>query len=123
MFVMSEISAILPCEIQSFNFSAILPCEIQSFNFDLWKSDLWSFSHYNFFLNLKKDFSNLEPEGQGCGIIMGVTRLLLLGLFYTIQMQFYVLFCTRLQNVSFFRYLRELLTPVKKFRLNSIYQR
>ena len=27
---------------------------------------------------------------------MGVTRLLLLGLFYTIQMQIYVLFCTRL---------------------------
>jgi hypothetical protein len=54
MFVMSEISAILPCEIQSFNFSAILPCEIQSFNFDLWKSDLWSFSHDNFFSNLKK---------------------------------------------------------------------
>ena len=45
---------------------------------------------------LKNDLSNLEPEGQGYGIIMGVTRLLLLGLFYTIQMQFYVLFCTRL---------------------------
>ena len=27
---------------------------------------------------------------------MGVTRLLLLGLLYTIQMQIYVLFCTRL---------------------------
>ena len=44
----------------------------------------------------KKGFSNLEPEGQGRGIIMGVTRLLLLGPFYTIQMQFYILFCTRL---------------------------
>ena len=29
---------------------------------------------------------------------MGVTRLLLLGLFYTIQMQIYVLFCTRLYS-------------------------
>ena len=29
--------------------------------------------------------SNLELEGQGQGIIMGVTRLLLLGPFYTIQ--------------------------------------
>jgi hypothetical protein len=48
------------------------------------------------FLNLKKGFSNLEPEGQGRRIIMVVTRLLLLGLFYTIQMQIYVLFCTRL---------------------------
>ena len=28
---------------------------------------------------------NLELEGQGRGIIMGVTRLLLLGQFYTIQ--------------------------------------
>ena len=33
----------------------------------------------------KKLFSNLEPEGQGRGTIMGVTRLLLLELFYTIQ--------------------------------------
>ena len=32
----------------------------------------------------------MEPEGQGQRIIMGVTRLLLLGLFYTIQMQIYV---------------------------------
>ena len=45
-----------------------------------------------FFLNLNKGFSNLEPAGQGRGIIMGVTRLLLLGPFYTIQMQFYLLF-------------------------------
>ena len=35
--------------------------------------------------DLKKGFSNLELEGQGRGIIMGVTRLLLLGPFYTIQ--------------------------------------
>ena len=39
-------------------------------------------------LDLKKAFSNLELEGQGRGIIMGVTRLLLLGLFYTIQSKF-----------------------------------
>ena len=35
--------------------------------------------------DLKKLFSKLEPEEQGWGIIRGVTRLLLLGLFYTIQ--------------------------------------
>ena len=35
----------------------------------------------------KKGFSNLELEGQRHGIIMGVTRLLLLGQFYTIQTQ------------------------------------
>ena len=35
----------------------------------------------------KKLFSNLEPEGQGQGTIMGVTRLLLLELFYIIQTQ------------------------------------
>ena len=37
--------------------------------------------------DLKKVFSNLEPEGQGRGIVIGVTRLLLLGPFYTIQTQ------------------------------------
>ena len=37
--------------------------------------------------DLKKVFSNLEPEGGGRGIIMGVTRLRLLGPFYTIQTQ------------------------------------
>ena len=31
---------------------------------------------------------------------MGVTRLLFLGQFYTIQMQFYVLLCTRLYAYS-----------------------
>ena len=35
--------------------------------------------------DLNKGFSNLELEGHGRGIIMGMTRLLLLGLFYTIQ--------------------------------------
>ena len=45
------------------------------------------FSIINKFLNLKKGFSNLEPEGGGRGIIMGVTRLLLLEPFYTIQTQ------------------------------------
>ena len=35
--------------------------------------------------DLKKVFSNLEPEGRGRGIIMGVTSLFLLEPFYTIQ--------------------------------------
>ena len=35
--------------------------------------------------DLKKGFSNLELEGQRWGIIMGVTCLLLLGQFYSIQ--------------------------------------
>ena len=35
--------------------------------------------------DLKKGFSNLKLEEHGQGIIMGVTRLLLLGPFYTIQ--------------------------------------
>ena len=38
--------------------------------------------------DLKNVFSNLELEGQGRDIIMGVTRLLLLGPFYTIQANF-----------------------------------
>ena len=72
----------------NFKFHKVRLLKFQSFNFDLRKN----------FLNLKKGFSNLEPEGQGPGIIMGVTRLLLLGPFYTMQMQFYVLFCTQLYN-------------------------
>ena len=35
--------------------------------------------------DLKKVCNNLELEGRGRGIIMGVTHLLLLGPFYTIQ--------------------------------------
>ena len=42
---------------------------------------------------LKKVFSNLELEGQGFGIIMGVTRLLLLRTFYTIQTKRDQTFC------------------------------
>ena len=46
-------------------------------------------------MRFKKLFSNLEPEGQGQGIIMEVTRLLLLGLFYTIQTKRDQTLCTR----------------------------
>ena len=42
--------------------------------------------------DLKKVFCNLEPEGQGRGIIMRVTCLLLLGPFYTIQTNFMYFF-------------------------------
>ena len=45
-------------------------------------------------------FSNLELEGKGGGNMMGVTRLRFLGQFYTIQMQFYVLLCTRLYYIN-----------------------
>ena len=45
--------------------------------------------------DLKKVFSNLELEGQGRDTIMGVTRLLLLGLFYTIQTKRDQTICTR----------------------------
>ena len=45
--------------------------------------------------DLKKVFSNLELEGQGRDTIMGVTRLLLLGLFYTIQTKRDQTLCTR----------------------------
>ena len=54
--------------------------------------------------DLKKVFSNLELEGQGRGIIMGGTRLLLLGPFYTIQtnfMNFFAHDCTWLFNCDF----------------------
>ena len=42
--------------------------------------------------DLKNVFSNLELEEQGRGIIMGVTRLLLLGPFYSIQTNFLYFF-------------------------------
>ena len=48
------------------------------------------FSIMKNFWDLKKVFTNLEPEGQGRGIIMGVTRLLLLkGHFTTYRPIFY----------------------------------
>ena len=43
-------------------------------------------------MRFKKVFSNLELEEQGRGIIMGVTRLLLLQPFYTIQTNFMYFF-------------------------------
>ena len=46
------------------------------FNFDL---KTGHFSIMKIFWDLKKVFTNLEPEGQGGGIIMGVSRLLLIG--------------------------------------------
>ena len=45
-------------------------------------------SHFSIMKNLrdlKKVLSNLEMEGQGCGIIIGVTHLLLLAPFYYIH--------------------------------------
>ena len=65
--------------------------------------------------DLKNVFSNLELEGQGRDIIMGVTHLLLLGPFYTIQTNLMYFFahdckydeCCHLTNFSkiyWFRY-------------------
>ena len=55
------------------------------------KLKLWNFSNFTLW-NLKKGFSNLELEGQGHSIIMGVTCLLLLGLFYSIQTNYMYFF-------------------------------
>ena len=55
--------------------------------------------------DFKKGFSNLELEGQGHGIIMGVTRLLLLGPFYSIQTNFLYFFahdCTIIPKSALF---------------------
>ena len=48
--------------------------------------------------DLKNVFSNLELEGQGRGIIMGVTGLLLLGPFYSIQTNFMYFFAHDCMN-------------------------
>ena len=72
----------------------------QTLSINAWKlREFWIFNFETIILNLEKVFSNLEPEGQGGGIIMGVTRLLLLGLFYYIQTNFSILFCTRLYTL------------------------
>ena len=52
-------------------------------------------------MRLKKVFSNLEPEGQRRRIIMGVTLLLLLGPFYSIQTNFLYFFA---QDCSLFSF-------------------
>ena len=67
-------------------------------NFTLWISEfqLWPktplklviFPLWTKGFRFKKVFSNLEPEGQGYVIIKGVTSLLLLWPFYTIQINF-----------------------------------
>ena len=57
-------------------------------------------------MRFKKVFSNLELEGQGRGIIIGVTRLLLLGPFYTIQTNFMYFFahdCMELFDTEFIK--------------------
>ena len=53
--------------------------------------------------DLKKVLGNLELEGQGRGIIMGVIHLLLLGLFYYIA-PYWVgqTFLSRVYNRSFY---------------------
>ena len=53
--------------------------------------------------DLKNVFSNMELEGQGLGIIMGVTCLLLLGPFYFIQNNFLYFFthdCMYMSSIS-----------------------
>ena len=51
-------------------------------------------------MRFKKVFSNLEPERQGRGIIMGVTRLILLGQFYTIQNNFMYFFAQDCRSIA-----------------------
>ena len=45
----------------------------------------WSFFHYEKIMRFKNVLSDLELEGQGHGIIMEVTRPLLLGPFYLVK--------------------------------------
>ena len=78
-------------------FSALYALQKQTLSINVRKlREFWIFNFETMILNLEKVFINLEPEGQGGGIIMGVTRLLLLGPFYYIQTKFSILFCTRL---------------------------
>ena len=78
-------------------FSAFSALQKQTLSLNVWKlHEFWIFNLETIILNLEKVLSNLEPEGQGGGIIKGVTRLLLLGPFYYIHTNFSIFFCTRL---------------------------
>ena len=80
-------------------FSAFYALQKQTLSLNVWKlREFWIFNFETIILNLEEFFSNLEPEGKEVVIIMGVTRLLLLGPFYYIQTSFSILFCTRLQQ-------------------------
>ena len=59
--------------------------KFKTFKFNLKFIWNWSFFHYEKIMRFKKLFSNVVPDRHGQGIILGVTRLLLLGLFFTIQ--------------------------------------
>ena len=90
-------------------FSAFYALQKQTLSLNVWKlHEFWIFNFETIILNLEKVFSNLEPEGKGGGIIMGVTRLLLLGPFYYIQTSFSILFCTRLYTFKVSRTLLKL---------------
>ena len=63
---------------EKIKFHMVKLLKFKTFNFHmkfLWN---WPFFHYEKIMRFKKSLSNLEAEGQGCGIIIGVTRLLLL---------------------------------------------
>ena len=80
-------------------FSAFYALQKQTLSLNVWKlCEFWIFNFETIILNLEIVFSNLEPEGKEGGIIMEVTRQLLLGPFYYIQTNFSILFCTRLYN-------------------------
>ena len=55
-------------------------------NFDLKFLWNWSFFYTEKIMRFKKVLNNLEAKGQGLGIIMGVTLLLLLRPFYYIAL-------------------------------------
>ena len=52
-------------------------------------------------MRFKKVFSNLELGGQGRGIIIRVTHLILLGPFYTIQIQMHQTFLGGVYDLTF----------------------
>ena len=55
--------------------------KFKTFNFDLKFCWNWSFFHYEKIMRFRNGFSYLEMEGKGRGIIIEVTRPLLLGPF------------------------------------------
>ena len=73
------------------------------------------------FWDLKKVFTNLEPEGQGRGIIMGVTRLFILGPFYYIQTNFLYFFAQKNGINQFFIQKCQLYTPIIIIQKSKIF--
>ena len=104
--IMEKLPVLEEFYVETWNFSNFT---LWNFKFLLWPKISLKLVIFpsRIFLRFKKVFTNLEPEGQGSGIIMGVTRLLLLGPFNYIQTNFLYFFAHDCMNYDW--------TPLKTY--------